>query len=504
MKRKLMLLAVFLLSGVMLSCGGGGGGGGGTGTPAGSGDVTAPTVVTGLTVSIVSSAQINLSWNASSDDVAVTGYKIYRSTGTGAIAYLKSVTGSSTSDAGLNPNTQYCYKVSAYDAAANESAQSAQQCATTTATLVFSGFDFALASGNFWEFRWNYYENSWAQGSSPSITNDSGRFWVVLGTQTTIQGIPAYEVASYGRSKIRVSSITRTFGPRWKYIAMANGQMLGSTDGSTLAPFFDAHAGKWPGGGFFTAIPASTLTIGQVGSISTYNTYLTGTAIVAGRSSSQSQCEYFSGVGTICGDSSYNYTENEYFRPNIGPVGYYYYNASSYSGGGFSSGVTWRHNVGMTASSFTGQAYPLVAESEPNDAPATAQSISKSNPVIGIVSASTMTGVGNSPITVTVVPDTGGSVRITTLVEDWYKFTQPAAGKTVITLSFEGSPAADLDVFLIDAAVTTLYGYSIHDNIVKKDQTETITINSLPAGDYRIGVDAFITPAAVTYTLQLE
>ena len=497
--RDILAIVLFALPTLaLMNCGGGGGGGGGA-TP-GSGDTTAPAVVSGLTVSAVSSVQINLSWTASSDSVGVTGYKIYRSTGSGAATYLKTVTGTSTSDAGLTANTQYCYKISACDAAANESTQCAQQCVTTKATQAFSGFDFTIASGNFWEYKWDYYDNSWAQGSSPSTTKDSGRFWVVLGSPITIQGVSAYPVQLYGKSR----NTDKTFSPRWKYIAMANGQMLGSTDGLTLTTFFDAMAGKWPGGGFFTTL-GTTLSLGQVGTISTYNTYLTGTAIVTGRSSSQSQCEYFPGVGSICGDSSYTYTENEYFRANIGPVGYYYYNSFSDCGGNFCSGATWRHNVGLTASSLTGQANPLVAESEPNDSPAAAQSLSKANPVIGVVSVSTTTNVGNTPITVTVVPDGGGSVTMTTLVEDWYKFSLVSAATVTITLSFEGSPTADLDVFLIDAAVTTLYGYSVHDNqVAPKDQNERIIISNLPAGDYRIGVDAFLAPGEVTYTVQLE
>jgi len=85
-----------------------------------------PTAPTGLSATAVSSNQIDLSWNPSPDNIRVEGYKIYRNG-----SYLKSVTTTSTSDTGLNPNTQYCYTVSAYDAAGNESGQSRQACATT-------------------------------------------------------------------------------------------------------------------------------------------------------------------------------------------------------------------------------------------------------------------------------------------------------------------------------------------------------------------------------------
>jgi hypothetical protein len=92
-------------------------------------DVSAPDVPTGLVVTTVSSSQINIVWNASTDDVGVAGYKIFRGG-----AYLKTVaSGTSTSDTGLSASTQYCYCVSAYDAANNESARCTQLCATTHA-----------------------------------------------------------------------------------------------------------------------------------------------------------------------------------------------------------------------------------------------------------------------------------------------------------------------------------------------------------------------------------
>ncbi len=91
-------------------------------------DVTSPSVPTGFTAVAVSSYQIDLSWNSSTDDVAVAGYKIYREG-----SHLKSVSGISTDDTGLVPATQYCYTVSAYDGAGNESSQSGPGCATPAA-----------------------------------------------------------------------------------------------------------------------------------------------------------------------------------------------------------------------------------------------------------------------------------------------------------------------------------------------------------------------------------
>jgi fibronectin type 3 domain-containing protein len=89
--------------------------------------VSSPSTPTGFSVTAASSSQINLSWTASTGTVA--GYKIYRS-GT----YLKSVTTTSTSDAGLSASTNYCYYVTAYNEA-GESVQTSQLCATTQAPL---------------------------------------------------------------------------------------------------------------------------------------------------------------------------------------------------------------------------------------------------------------------------------------------------------------------------------------------------------------------------------
>jgi outer membrane protein assembly factor BamB len=89
-------------------------------------DTTLPSVPTGLTASATSATQVNLSWTASSDNVGVTGYRIYRG---GVDVGVSSST--SYSDTGLTAATAYSYKVVAYDAAGNTSGQSTAANATT-------------------------------------------------------------------------------------------------------------------------------------------------------------------------------------------------------------------------------------------------------------------------------------------------------------------------------------------------------------------------------------
>src|SRR6266571_2046383 len=92
-------------------------------------DTVAPSTPTGLLASAVSSSQINLSWTASTDNVGVTGYRVYRA-GT-LLATLGAVT--SYQNTGLTASTTYSYTVQAVDAAGNASAQSNSASATTQA-----------------------------------------------------------------------------------------------------------------------------------------------------------------------------------------------------------------------------------------------------------------------------------------------------------------------------------------------------------------------------------
>lgn len=91
-------------------------------------DTTKPSKPAGLTATAVSSSQINLSWTASTDDVGVTGYRIYRGGTQVGIS-----TATSYSDSGLAASTAYSYTVAAYDAAGNLSDQSSAASATTLA-----------------------------------------------------------------------------------------------------------------------------------------------------------------------------------------------------------------------------------------------------------------------------------------------------------------------------------------------------------------------------------
>jgi chitodextrinase len=90
-------------------------------------DRTAPSTPTGLRASALSRpVRVSLAWNASSDNVAVKGYRVYRN---GAL--IGTCAASACVDPNVAPRTTYRYTVAGYDAAGNASGQSAAVSVTT-------------------------------------------------------------------------------------------------------------------------------------------------------------------------------------------------------------------------------------------------------------------------------------------------------------------------------------------------------------------------------------
>ncbi|HKQ60227.1 MAG TPA: LamG-like jellyroll fold domain-containing protein [Candidatus Polarisedimenticolaceae bacterium] len=83
-------------------------------------DGTPPAVPTGLRVTVATAQAISLVWNPSSDNVAVTGYRVFRNG-----SQVGVTSGTSFTDSGLAPFSTYAYSVAALDAAGNVSAQTA-------------------------------------------------------------------------------------------------------------------------------------------------------------------------------------------------------------------------------------------------------------------------------------------------------------------------------------------------------------------------------------------
>jgi hypothetical protein len=105
-----------------------------------------PSTPVDFTINATSSSIINLSWSAPTGRVA--GYKVYKNGN-----LLKTVTTTSTSDVGLNPSTNYCYYITAYNSV-GESAQTNQLCTTTHSqpssnTSLLSTWDRIAVDGDY-------------------------------------------------------------------------------------------------------------------------------------------------------------------------------------------------------------------------------------------------------------------------------------------------------------------------------------------------------------------
>jgi fibronectin type 3 domain-containing protein len=93
-------------------------------------DTSPPTVPTGVSAAPVSPGEVDISWSAATDNVGVTGYSVYRN---GILVSIVAGSSLTYADATVTASTTYIYKVDAFDAAANHSAQSAPASATTPA-----------------------------------------------------------------------------------------------------------------------------------------------------------------------------------------------------------------------------------------------------------------------------------------------------------------------------------------------------------------------------------
>jgi hypothetical protein len=101
-------------------------------------DTQPPTAPLDLTATATSSGQINLIWTASTDNIGVTGYDIYRN---GALLQATG-TATSYSDLTVAPATTYEYQIRARDGSGNVSDPSNLATATVPAARLFSdGFE---------------------------------------------------------------------------------------------------------------------------------------------------------------------------------------------------------------------------------------------------------------------------------------------------------------------------------------------------------------------------
>ena len=112
----------------------------------GTADTEAPSAPTNLSANNVTETTVDLSWNASSDNVGVTGYDVYQGS-----SLLGSVTGTTAQITGLTANTSYSFYVEAKDAEGNISAASNTVSVTTSGA---PAVNYCASQGNNSSYEW--------------------------------------------------------------------------------------------------------------------------------------------------------------------------------------------------------------------------------------------------------------------------------------------------------------------------------------------------------------
>lgn len=242
-------------------------------------DTEAPTTPTGLSSSNVTTSSMDLSWNAATDNVGVTGYKIY--TGGSNPVDVDNVT--STTISGLTQNTSYTFTVSAYDAASNESAQSSGVNVTTAdgqAPSVPTGFAVSNETSSSVDLDWNASTdnvgvvgyNLYTSGSNPvDVGNVTGITVSNLSPATSYTfSVSAYDAAS--NESAQSSGVNAT--------------TLSGSGGSTIDEDFSGSAGNFTviaggtwnvtSGRYVLSSPATGTAYSLLGNISVHNTVISG------------------------------------------------------------------------------------------------------------------------------------------------------------------------------------------------------------------------------------
>ncbi|HPE82539.1 MAG TPA: M4 family metallopeptidase [Aequorivita sp.] len=155
---------------------------------AGAPDTQAPTTPSNLVASNVTQTTLTLSWNASTDNVGVTGYDVFQGT-----TNIGSVTGTSANITGLSPSTAYSFKVRAHDAAGNNSGFSNTVNVTTPSNTV----TYCTSQGNNSN---DEYIDRVQLGSINNLSGNNGGY---------------ADFTSISTSLAKGSSNTITITPRW-------------------------------------------------------------------------------------------------------------------------------------------------------------------------------------------------------------------------------------------------------------------------------------------------
>lgn len=157
-------------------------------------DVTPPSVPASLALSNQSHTNVAVTWQPSTDDVAVNGYEIFVDGALSGTSTVPSFTVTS-----LSPTQTYNITVRAYDQSGNKSGFSSALQVTTNASAVF----YSLASGNLNQLS-TWKQNANGTGSSPTSFAENAQYFIITNRAAT--GLGGEWIVSGNASKVIVSN----------------------------------------------------------------------------------------------------------------------------------------------------------------------------------------------------------------------------------------------------------------------------------------------------------
>jgi chitodextrinase len=234
---------------------------------AGSSDTVAPTAPT-LAASGTTSTSTNLSWSGATDNVAVTGYDVYR----GGVLIGSTTTATTFAATGLTPSTSYTFNVRAKDAAGNVSVNSN----TVNVTTLSGGITYCTSQGN-------------------SVADEYiGR--VQIGTINNVSGgVSGYvDYTSISTDLTKGSSATITITPTW----------TGTTYNEGYAVFIDYNQD-----GDFTDAGETVWSLAPTSATPVSGTFTVPTTAATGATRMRVSMKY-NGIPTACETFSYGQVED--------------------------------------------------------------------------------------------------------------------------------------------------------------------------------------------------
>ncbi len=261
-------------------------------TSKGAADTQPPSAPGALVASAASFSAVDLSWAAASDNVGVSGYTVSRSTDGTSFSAVGTSSTTGFSDLGLSGGTAYWYRVTARDAAGNESPVSNTASVTTPAAPA-TGLTVTSPNGGESWVGGTLQDITWSASGVSNVkleyTLNNGTSWTVLASSVAAStGRYAWTVPNTASTQVRVRAsdaqqgspvdtsdgvFTLTLASPAKVIL---NEILANEPGSTTAGEFVELVNV---GGTAIGIGGWTVTVGGT----VRHTFAAGTSLAAGK-----------------------------------------------------------------------------------------------------------------------------------------------------------------------------------------------------------------------------